>query len=264
MGNKMVNIRLTMLRLLILFSGLIYYPASQALTLNGFTRFGSIVELNAKVSGVIQTIKVKPGQRVNKGDVLISLEITPLQASVDSAIAVEKSLLPVVETAQLELQRAEELYDRDSLSQVALKNAENSLAQADGHYQAAIAQRVIAVYQLKNATINSPINGRVLQLHTNIDQFVDPAVNLRSLVTLVKSQQMKAVALIKSEQWSGSLMNKPATVVFGKKQFSGKVSYLGYERIKQSSGLPAYEIHVSFVTDQLIPAEMPVTINIEE
>ena len=251
-------------RLIILVGSLLYLPVSQALNLNGFTRFGSLVELNARVSGVVQSIKVKAGQRVKKGDVLIALDATPLRASRDRAVGIEKSLLPVVETAQLELQRAEELYDRDSLSQVALKNAENELAKADGQYQAAKAERVIAAYRLKNAVIYSPINGRVLQLHTNVAQFIDPAVSLDPLITLVQSQQMKAVALIKSEQWNGGLMNKDAMVVFGDKQFAGKVSFLGYERIKQSSGLPAYEIHVSFTTDRLIPAEMPVTINIKE
>ncbi|MCK4710569.1 MAG: biotin/lipoyl-binding protein, partial [Gammaproteobacteria bacterium] len=59
-------------RLIILVGSLLYLPVSQALNLNGFTRFGSLVELNARVSGVVQSIKVKPGQRVKKGDVLIA------------------------------------------------------------------------------------------------------------------------------------------------------------------------------------------------
>jgi len=66
-------------------------------------------------------------------------------------------------TAQLELERAEELYDRDSLSQVALKTAENVLTEADGAYQVAIADKVLAEYQLKNAAITSPFNGQVLE-----------------------------------------------------------------------------------------------------
>ena len=264
MGNGIMKIRLMILQIFILLSSLSYLPVSQALSLNGFTRFGSVVELNARVSGVVKSIKVKPGQRINKGDVLIALDVTPLQASLNKAVAIEKSLLPVVKTAELELQRAEELYDRDSLSQVALKNAENDLAQAEGLYQAAKAEKIIARYQFENALIYSPINGRVLQLHTNVDRFIDPAVSLDSLITLVKSQQMKAVALIKSDQWNASLMNKNATVFYGQQEFAGKVSFLGYERIKQSSSLPAYEIHVSFATNQLIPAEMPVTIEIKE
>ena len=116
---------------------LLHLPLSQALTLNGFTAFDSVIELNARVSGVVDTIAVKPGQLVQKGDLLIQLDTVPYRARLDRAMAIEKSLQPVVLTAQMELERAEELYDRDSLSQVALKNAENALAKAEGNYQAA-------------------------------------------------------------------------------------------------------------------------------
>ncbi len=112
--------------------------------------------------------------------------------------------------------------------------------------------------------MHSPLDGRVLQLHTNIDQYIDPAVNGEPLITLVDSQHMLAIALINSEQWNYALMGKQATIQFGKKAFNGQVSYLGYQRIEQSSGLPAYEIYISFQTDELIPAEMPVTISISE
>ncbi len=252
------------MKLILALISLLYFSTSQALTLNGFTGFGSVVELNARVNGIVQSVAVKSGQRVQKGDVLIKLDVTPYQARLDRALAVEKSLLPLVQTAQLELERAEELYDRDSLSQVSLKNAENILAEAEGNYQAAVADKILAEFQLKHAVIVSPFNGRVLQLHTNVAQYVDPAVSLNSMITLVSSRNMKAVALINSEQWSDSLLNKKAMVQFGKRNFSGKVSYLGYKRIKQNGGLPAYEIHVSFETDEFIPAEMPVTINIKE
>lgn len=246
------------------FISLLYFPASQALTLNGFTNFETIVKLNARVSGIVQSIAVKSGQRVKKGDVLIQLDATPYQARLDKALALEKSLLPVVQTAQLELERAEELYDRDSLSQVALKTAENVLTEADASYQAAIADKILAEYQLKNAALISPINGYVLQVHTNVAQFVNPVVSLDSLITLATKGQMKAIALIKSEQWNSLLLGKIATVELGEKIFTGKVSYLGYKRVKQTDRLPAYEIHVSFEADQFIPAEMPVTINIKE
>jgi len=241
-----------------------YSPASQALTLNGFTSFASVVKLNARVSGIVQTITVKSGQRVKKGDVLLQLDVIPFQAHLDKALALEKSLLPVVQTAQLELERAEELYDRDSLSQVALKTAENVLTEADGAYQVAIADKILAEYQLKNAALTSPFNGQVLQVHTNAAQYVNPEVSLDPLITLATSGQMKAIALINSEQWNSLLMGKTATVELGEKKFSGIVNYLGYKRVKPTDRLPAYEIHISFEVDQFIPAEMPVTIVIKE
>lgn len=252
------------IKLILPFISLLFAPASQALTLNGNTGFGSVLNVNASVSGIVQSIKVKAGQRVKKGDVLLVLDNKPHKARLDRARAIEKSLLPAVQTAELELERAQELYDRDSLSQVELKNAEIVLAQAEGSYQAASADVVLAKYQLANTIIYSPINGRVLQLHSNNLQYVDPAVSVDPLITLVESRQMKAIALVNSDQWDQALINKKATVQYREKQYEGKVNYLGYKRIKQSSGLPAYEIHVVFKTDSLIPAEMPVKIEIKD
>ncbi len=249
--------------IVIVFSLLNLSPA-MALTLNGFSEFESVWKLNVSMAGVVQTINVQPGSPVMKGDILLKLDVTTYQARLKRAIAIEKSLLPVQQAAQLELERAEELYDRDSLSQVALKNAENTLAKAEGNLEAASANRIIAEYELANTVISSPVDGHILQLFTNISQFIDPSVTTSPLLTVVNSRRMKAVALINSEQWNDSLINRKATVKYRNKEYSGKVSYLGFKRIKQSGGLPAYEIHVSFEADQFIPAEMPVTLIIKD
>lgn len=248
----------------ILLSTLLYCPGSLALTLNGYTGFASTFDISASSSGMVVLVNVKPGQRIKKGDVLLTLDATLHQARLAGSKAIEKSLLPAVETSRLELERAQELYDRDSLSQVELKNAENRLAEAEGEYQAAQAESAVAGYYLNNTVIRSPVSGRVLQVYTNLAEYIDPAVNTKILVTLVQSRKMKAIALVNSDQWNPQLVNKKATVTYAKKIFNGKVSYIGYKRIKQSSGLPAYELHVTFETDWLIPAEMPVSIEIED
>ncbi len=243
---------------------LLYLSSGQALTLNGFTGFASSFKLNGRVNGLVHSVDVKTGQRVKKGDILIQLDVTPHQAKLDQAIALENSLLPVMQTAQLELERAEELYDRDSLSQVALKNAQNVFAEAEGNYLAAKAEKVFAEYQLSNTVIKSPVNGQVLSVDTNIGEYINPEVSDAALITVVDSFQMEAVALIKSEQWDSTLVGKKASIKFANKEFTGKVSYLSYQRTEQSGVLPAYEIHISFRTNQLIPAEMPVSIDIKE
>jgi len=250
----------TILSLICLF----YLSPSLALTLNGNTSFASVIHLNSAVSGVVESVKVKAGQHVKKGDVLLVLNNIPYKARLDRAIANEKSLMPAVQTAEMELERASELYDRDSLSQVALKKAEMTLAQAEGAHQVALAEVVLARYQLSNSIIYSPVDGYVLEFFANRSMYVDPAVSVDPLLTLVENHLMKAVALINSDQWSPSLMNKEATIQYRNKPFNGKVNYLGSRRVQQSSGLPAYEIHVVFESDILMPAEMPVIIQIKD
>ena len=251
-------------KFLILLVSLLFMPQAMALTLNGHTEFAAQYDLNARVAGVISRLNVTPGQRVRKGDVLVELDATPQQARLKKAQSLAKSLKPETEIAELELEKAFELYDRDSLSQVALKNAENKLARIQGQYVAAEADVDIAQYQLQNTRLSSPIDGRVSKVHRAVAQFVNPHVDSQPIVTVVSSQQLIAVGLIGSDQWQTSLINRPATVKFRDRSFQGKVSFLGFKRVKKATGVAAYEIHVSFSTDQLIPEQMPVTIEIEE
>jgi RND family efflux transporter MFP subunit len=249
---------------LVALSALIVTLPGYALSLNGFTEFDHILRLNAPVAGMVKNIRVKPGQRVNVNQTLIELDETGLKAELGHAQATARALMPAVDTAQLEMDRAQELYDRDSLSQVELKNAENSLAAAEGHYQAVQAQVALAKYRLQLATIRAPVEGRVLDVAVNVSQYLDPEVDISPVIFLTDATRMKAVALLKSEQWSGELLGRPASITYRDQSYAGKVSYIGYNRIKQPGGLSAYEIHVLFETDHLIPAGMPVAIKIDE
>ena len=251
-------------KLIVLLAALLPLAQAQAFTLNGYTRFAGHYDLNARVAGVILKLNARPGQRVSKGDVLVELDATVQRARLEKAKALEKTLKPEAEIAELELEKALELYDRDSLSQVALKNAENKLALAQGKYLAAQADTAIAQYELDSTRLRSPIDGRVSMLHRSEAEFVNPHVDSQPIVSIVSSRQLLAVGLISSEQWRPSLVGRAAKVSFRDRSFDAKVSYLGFNRVKKSTGVAAYEIHVSFQTDQLIPEQMPVTIEILE
>lgn len=244
--------------------GLLYFSTVQALLLNGVTEFAGVMQINARTAGVVQSIEVQSGQNVKQGALLLTLDATPFQARYERAQAIASSLHPGLINAQLELDRAQELYDRDSLSQIELKNAENKVAVADGAYKAALADVRLAKYELQQAAVKAPTKSRVMKVHTFIGQYVDPAVASVALVTLVSNNTMKAVAKLNSDQWSAQLVNKKVTVKYRNKVYQGKVDELGYQRIEQAGGLPAYEINITFSTDDLIPAEMPVSIEIQE
>ena len=94
-------------------------------------------------------------------------------------------------------------------------------------------------------------------------RYLDPAIAAESLMTLVDSQRMHAVAIIKTEQWESGMVGKSATVTFRGKRYSAKVASIGLKREEKGDGLPAYELTLSFSADRLIPAGMPVSIEID-
>ncbi len=253
-----------LLKLLVGAGALMYSVAALALSLNGATEFGSVTVINARSAAVIMEIPVSPGNRVNAGDLLVRLDDTAYRARRDRAAARINGLQPAVNVAELELERALELFDRDSLSEVELKNAENRLAAAQAELQSAEADLRLASHELQQTRISAPAAGRVLSVNAGRGQYVDPTVSDSALVTLVDSRNMKAVALLTSDQWSPLLLNKKATVKYRNKAYTGIVSRLGLQRVEQAAGLPAYQVEISFSTDSLIPAQMPVSIDISE
>ncbi len=248
----------------ILFLMLLVAAPLHALSLNGFTRFGDEIPINAGVSGVVQRVAVQPGQRVSRGDLLLQLDDRPHRARLAQVRARAERLKPPMQTAELELERAQELYDRDSLSTVALQMAESRFAEARGAYEAALAEQKLAEYELELTRIRSPASGRVLTLTARPGQFVNPQADLSPLLLLVRTRSMQAVATLGSEQWNPELIGRKARVSYRGKTFEGRVEYLGLKRVKTGSGLSGYPVHIRFETDALIPADMPVGIEIEE
>lgn len=119
------------------------------------------VELTTRVSGVVEAVLVKPGQRVKKGAVLVRLDRTILRASLDEAVAEQARAQADADDARRELDRAQELFDRTVSSTTELEAAALRGARARAALAAAKARRVIAQKNLNDAELKAPFDGVV-------------------------------------------------------------------------------------------------------
>ncbi|MFZ3176099.1 MAG: efflux RND transporter periplasmic adaptor subunit [Thiobacillus sp.] len=119
------------------------------------------VELTTPVSGVVEEVLVKPGQRVKKGVVLLRLDKTVLQARLDEATAEQTRADADEEDTGRELERAEELFNRTVSSTSELEAATLRHTRAKAALSAASARRVIAQKNLADAELKAPFNGVV-------------------------------------------------------------------------------------------------------
>lgn len=119
------------------------------------------VELTTRVSGVVEEVLVKPGQRVKKGAVLLRLDKTVLQAQLDEATAEQARADADAGDARRELERAEELFNRTVSSASELEAATLRHARAKAALSGATARRVIAQKNLADAELKAPFNGVV-------------------------------------------------------------------------------------------------------
>lgn len=239
-------------------------PPALALELDGHTEFGQHLHLNSSVSARVEAILVSAGQAVNRGDLLLRLDTAELQARLDMARAEADALAPVVARMATELDKARELFDRDSLALVSLQNAEQDHAIAEANLQAARARLARAEYRLSQTELRAPINGVVLEVMATPGQFINTRVGDPVLLTLADVETMSATALVPLEIWSADLLQRSARVSYRGKTFDGRVTNLGRQIRAGDNNHPAIAIEVRFAAGGEIPAGLPVKITLDE
>ncbi|MBT8435165.1 MAG: efflux RND transporter periplasmic adaptor subunit [Gammaproteobacteria bacterium] len=234
-----------------------------AIELNGRTEFAQRLALNSSLSGRVDLIRVVVGQRVSSGETLLTLVTTGLQANADIARAQVDSLSPTLARMQTEMEKAQELYDRDSLALVDLQTAEQNLTSAEAKLAGAQAKLTQAQFLLSQANIRSPINGIVLSITSFPGQYINTRVNDQTLLTIADNNSMVVSLSLPMEHWHKSLINKTATVSYQQLTYQGKVVEISNQATMGNNNHPAIPVLVRFRTKGELPAGLPVKITIE-
>ena len=248
--------------LLPLLISLLALPA-QAIDLNGIAEFDRRLTLNSSISARVEQVHVEIGQSVATGDLLLTLVSTGLQAEVDIASARVDELAPQLERMLTELDKAQELYDRDSLARITLQQAQQDYSIAAAKLAAAEAKLDLAHFHLSQAQLRSPIDGIVLSINTFPGQYINTRVNDQTLLTVADNNAMSVQALMPFELFRKSLINKPARVTYLKQTFRGKVVAIDRQVSMGSNNHPSMFLQIKFATDGLLPAGLPVNISFE-
>ncbi len=248
----------------ILLAGMLLSTVTSAFgqSFSGKTQWAEIYNLSSYVSSSVAKIMVTEGQKIREGDALIKMDDTLLLLDYKIAKSQLESVSPQKQKADLDLNRALELYDRTLITDVTLKNAEFIFAEAKAKFDSATAILDKAKFLLQAANIKSPINGRILSINTS-EGFYANTDDAVSLLTLVNDNVMHAIAYLKVSQWSPKLINKKATITINEMKYKGVVESLSLMPLENSKGLSVYPIIISFEPKSLIPAGMPLTIDIK-
>jgi HlyD family secretion protein len=235
-----------------------------AIDLSGQTEFAQRLALNSSISGRVEVINVSVGQQVVTGEVLLNLVKTGLLAKANMAEAKVNSLLPALDRMLTEMEKAQELFDRDSLALVDLQIAEQNHAIAQANLEGARARLTRARFHLSQAEIRSPINGIVLSIGTFNGQYINTAVNNQTLFTVVDNSSMTVQSLLPLEFWKESLMGKPAQVSFQQQSYQGEVVGVSKQVTIGNNDHPAVTLRIKFATDGKLAAGLPVNISIDD
>jgi RND family efflux transporter MFP subunit len=127
----------------------------------GRTEAVDSVEIRPRVSGYIQEVRFKSGQKVKKGDLLFLIDPRTRQAALDRAEADLRRAQSSLENAQAEAARAERLLTTKAISKEESDTRAWKLTDAQAVLLAAQAARESARLELEFCEVRSPIDGRV-------------------------------------------------------------------------------------------------------
>ena len=170
------------------------------------------VDINPEIEGQIASIHFKNGQQVKKGKLLFQLDDSIAQAQLSAAVAKLK-------LSQENLRRATRLLQHDALSQQAVDQAEETVAEN----KAMVNEKQARVDKMQ---LRAPFDGTVGSSSVSIGQYVTVGQNVVSLVNENNLKVIYNVAQTYLPQLKlGQTVELTSDALEGE-TFSGTVSYI--------------------------------------
>ncbi|MGZ8214475.1 MAG: efflux RND transporter periplasmic adaptor subunit [Methylosarcina sp.] len=119
------------------------------------------VEIRARVSGYLDKVNFKAGEKVKKGDLLFVIDPRPFKAQLDYAIAELERVKSRKELAVNDMERAEKLFKVKAISKEEYDARQKGLREASAAVESSSANVVTARLNLEFTQVRAPINGRI-------------------------------------------------------------------------------------------------------
>jgi len=129
----------------------------------GTVRSRTEIDLSPRIVARIQEIKVRSGDRVAKGDVLVKLDDAELTSGLRQVAEHVRQARAALDLATTELERSRRLLATGSISQQAFDLADSSARQARAAFDGAAEAQKSAETVLGYATLVSPMDGVVAE-----------------------------------------------------------------------------------------------------
>ncbi|PPK85217.1 RND family efflux transporter MFP subunit [Neolewinella xylanilytica] len=228
-------------------------------TFNGVAEAAGRTPLSFRVAGTLRSLPVNLGQRVNRGQLIATLDPADLQVQQSLAAAQRQASQAQVESAETQLIAARAAYDRTSrlyennsvsLSQFEQVRSEFQSAQAQveaarSQLEASGAQARAAGNQVAYTRLTAPFSGVITEKHVEENEYAGSG---KAIVTL-STEENPEVEVNVPEDFVGRLSSgQRVEVTFSSipgRTFPGTISEVAYA----AAGSPSYPVTVS-VSDQ--------------
>jgi membrane fusion protein, multidrug efflux system len=152
-------------------------------------RFAALesVEVRARVSGYIESIKFNEGQMVKQGDLLFVIDQRPYQLAVEQAKADVERAKAKLEIASLDVQRATPLARSQAVTEREFDTRKSTERDAAGQVASAEAAQKQAELNLEWTEVRAPIGGRISDKRVDAGNLITGGTTGATLLTVIVS-----------------------------------------------------------------------------
>lgn len=216
--------------------------------------WANTITLSTPLSGRVSSVKVKPGDSIKKGQLLLTLDPRLYQAASKRAKAQLQSARSHYDDIEREYSRAKELFERTVLSQTDLQTAETKFLSAQAQLNASQAAFQEARVNLEYTQLRAPFDGIVT------------GQTIAAHETVINSQQVTPMLRVSPGQSKQASFQVPAFVAAGLApgetlniQATGKALEASIQRLtlQQGHALVILELPADIDDNALVTLELP-------
>ena len=247
-------------------AGLLMSGQLAAQDLEAVTDWNNRVAVSTVASGMVTRVNVAPGDRVERGALLLELDQSLIQSRLAAAQSRREAASQLNSEARRELDRAVDLYDRTLLSDHERKLAEIEAAKADAELRDAEAWLVEVRLQQSYSRVTAPFGGLVTTVHVQPGQAVVNRQQAMPLVTLVDPQRMKALGRADAATLARLKIGDKVRIGVGATWLDGEIAALGLDPVATGGKTPAYPLEARFTpgSGMRLRAGEPVVIRLPD
>ncbi|MBK5938692.1 efflux RND transporter periplasmic adaptor subunit [Halochromatium roseum] len=220
--------------------------AAAALQLSGRLEWVRKVEMRAVENGVIAEVLVAPGEHVDEGKLLLRMDQREAQAtSLEAKAGVARQQI-ALDSAERELGRAQELFDRGLIASEELKDAELLMAAAEAELESAKAKQAAADVLLERTELRAPFDGIIVAQNGYQGAVIYKTLQQQPLIAVAPTSQMLARVLVTSDILRRYRPGQSAKINVRGQMRTGTIYSLGVEAVRIDPDGAVYELDVIF------------------
>lgn len=213
-----------------------------AAEIEGQLGFADRVALSTPVAGVVESVPVRAGERVEAGALLLALDSTPFDQRHRMAAAQIEGLSLAADEAALDAERVQALYDRTVGSDSERALAVIAREQAQGERDRVRAQAALRAWERNQARLEAPFDARILSVDAAVGEVVSPQLTPPTLIVIARADQLLATSRISADQLGALALGDEVTVARGDDRRSGAVDAI--RALDDGDGPVQYELAV--------------------